>query len=303
MYLSGTPRRVGYLHINNLYRDQRILLFRECYALEKVHGTSAHVRWADGRVHLSSGGESPVRFAALFDVDALAAKFAMLGHPTVVVYGEAYGGSQQKQAWRYGKELRFVAFDVMIGGTWLTVPSALDVCGVLGLRFVAFEKVSTELAALDAERDRPSTEAQRNGVAGDQPREGVILRPLIELVTPTPERQERIICKHKRAEERETATHREVEPGRLEVLTKADEIATEWVTPTRLSHVLDKIEVGGVAVGIERTRDVISAMIEDVVREAGDEIVASKDAKHAIGKKAAALFHARLRASIATETP
>lgn len=290
---------MGYLHINNLYRDQRILLFRECYALEKVHGTSAHVRWADDRMTLSSGGESADRFASLFDIEEGSRRFRELGHPTVVVYGEAYGGSQQKQAWRYGKNLRFVAFDVMIGGTWLTVPSAADVCEKLGVRFVAYEKVSTDLAALDAERDRPSTEAQRNGVEGDQPREGVVLRPLLELVTPTPDRQERIICKHKRAEERETATAREVVPGRLEMLTKADEIADEWVTPTRLAHVLDKIEVGGVAVGIERTRDVISAMIEDVVREAGDEIVASKEAKGAIGKKAASLFHAKLKAALA----
>lgn len=289
---------MGYLHINNLYRDQRILMFRECYALEKVHGTSAHVRWADGRVHLSSGGEKAERFASLFNLEQAEERFTRLGHPTVVVYGEAYGGSQQKQAWRYGPALRFVAFDVSIGGTWLTVPSALDVCDLLGLRFVAFEKVSTDLAALDAERDRPSTEAQRNGVDGDQPREGVILRPLIEL---TASNGERLIAKHKRAEERETKTPRDasVDPSRLEVLTRADEIATEWVTPTRLAHVLDKIEVGGATVGIERTRDVIAAMIDDVVREAGGEIVASKDAKHAIGKAAAALFHAKLRATLA----
>ncbi len=35
---------MGYLHIDNLYKNQTIRLFRECYALEKVHGTSAHVR-------------------------------------------------------------------------------------------------------------------------------------------------------------------------------------------------------------------------------------------------------------------
>src|SRR5690348_10996218 len=34
---------MGYLHIGNLYKTQDLLLFRECYALEKVHGTSAHI--------------------------------------------------------------------------------------------------------------------------------------------------------------------------------------------------------------------------------------------------------------------
>lgn len=30
---------MSYLHIPNLYKDQTILLLRECFALEKVHGT------------------------------------------------------------------------------------------------------------------------------------------------------------------------------------------------------------------------------------------------------------------------
>ncbi len=29
---------MGYMHIDNLYKDQTILMFRECYALEKIHG-------------------------------------------------------------------------------------------------------------------------------------------------------------------------------------------------------------------------------------------------------------------------
>lgn len=29
---------MGYMHINNLYKNQEILMFKECFALEKVHG-------------------------------------------------------------------------------------------------------------------------------------------------------------------------------------------------------------------------------------------------------------------------
>ena len=36
---------MGYLHIDNLYKNQTIMLFKECYAMEKIHGTSAHVGW------------------------------------------------------------------------------------------------------------------------------------------------------------------------------------------------------------------------------------------------------------------
>lgn len=284
---------MGYLHIDNLYRNQTILLFRECWALEKLHGTSAHVAYRDGRVWLSSGGESAVRFATLFDQDALRVAFEALGHPTITIYGEAYAGSQQKQAWRYGASLRFAAFDVQIGDLWLAVPSAAEVVAKLGLEFVHYARVSTDLAALDAERDAPSEQARRNGVEGDKPREGVVLRPLVEM---TLNNATRIIVKHKRDEERETKTPRDasVDPAKLEVLMNASAIAEEWVTPTRLAHVLDKLG----DVGIDKTGDVIRAMTDDVLREGSVEIVDSKPARAAIGKKTAELFKARLRADL-----
>lgn len=283
---------MGFLHIPNLYKDQTILLFRECYALEKIHGTSAHVEWRDGRVWFSAGGESHARFVALFDEATLTAKFIDIGAPLITVFGEAYGGKQQGQSWRYGKDLRFLVFDVRIGDSWLAVPAALDVVVRLGLEFVDFVKIPTELSAIDAERDHPSTQAKRNGVEGDQPREGVVLRPLIEVIK---NNGERVIAKHKRDDERETKTPRQVvDPARLEVITVAARIADEWVTVTRLAHVLDKLG----AVGVERTKDVIVAMVDDVLREGAGEFVDSKEARHAIGKRTAELFHAKLKASL-----
>jgi hypothetical protein len=280
---------MAYRHIDNLYKDQRILMLRECFALEKIHGTSAHVSWRDGAVSFSSGGEKHERFVRLFDEAPLRAAFAAMGHSSVTVYGEAYGGSQQRQKWRYGEALRFVAFEVGIGEAWLAVPQAHDVCTKLGLEFVHYVKVSTDLDVLDAERDAPSVQARRNGVDGDKPREGVVLRPLVEL---RDQRGERILAKHKRDEERETASPRKVvDPDKLAVLTRAAEIAAEWVTPTRLEHVLDKL---GPDVGIERTRDVIAAMTEDVTREGAGEIVDSREARMAIGHRTADLFKNRL---------
>lgn len=283
---------MGYMHIENLYRPraQTILLFRECWALEKIHGTSAHVSWKNGVLSFHSGGEKHSRFVGLFDEAALTAAFTELGHDEVIVYGEAYGGSQQKQAHRYGPTLRFVAFDVRVGDTWLAVPNAEDVAKKLGIEFVFYKKVSTDLAALDAERDAPSEQARRNGIPTDQPREGVVLRPLVEVTTSD---GERVMCKHKRDEERETATPRKVvDPSQLQVLADAEAIALEWVTDTRLAHVLDKIPGPH---DMSTTPKVIAAMLEDVQREASGEIVESKGARQAIGKRAAALFKARVQ--------
>lgn len=188
---------MGYLHIDNLYKAQEILSFRTCYALEKIHGTSAHVYWRKGAVGFFSGGESHARFSAIFDEAFLTRKFAerFTADDSVTVFGEAYGGKCQQMSKTYGLDLRFIAFDVQVGESWLSVPQAADCSAHLGLEFVDYAEVSTELAALDAERDKPSSQAKRNGIVDDKVREGVVLRPPFEVML---NNGRRVIAKHKR---------------------------------------------------------------------------------------------------------
>lgn len=307
---------MGYLHIENLYRNLGILNFKRCYALEKVHGTSAHISFkrkpcaecvmeshpeveAHGvELIFFSGGEKHERFVALFDQDALKAAFAGIstGINEMIVYGEAYGGKMQGMAHTYGPDLRFIAFDVQVGETWVSVPNMANIATKLGLEVVPWEETSTELDALNALRDRPSEVAMRRGCGADKQREGIVLRPLDEL---TDNRGNRIIAKHKIdkfGERKSQPKVHNVDQHKLDVLTQAREIAEEWVVDERLSHVIAHLTVDGVEPGIESTGKVIAAMIEDVYREAAGEIVESKEAKQAISKATAALFKARLQA-------
>lgn len=279
---------MGYLHIDNLYKNTDILLFKECYAMEKIHGTSAHISWKDGKMNLFSGGEKHEKFMKVFDLEELEKRFSELFDCDVVVFGEAYGGKCQGMSETYGKELKFVVFDVTVDKNWLDVPNAEDVANKLGLDFVDYERVSTDLKSLDKERDKDSAQAVRNNCGEGKLREGVVLRPLIELKK---NNGSRIIVKHKRDEFLETKTKREVNPEKLKILEDAKSIAEEWVTPMRLNHVLDKL---GNPTEIEKTRDVIKAMIEDVIREAKGEIKESKLASQFIGKKAAQLYKRRI---------
>jgi len=288
---------MGYQHIDNLYKAQDILLFRECYAMEKIHGTSSHLAWKNGQLTFSSGGEKHEKFVALFDQEALTAAFVERGQTEMVVYGEAYGGKCQGMSATYGKALKFVAFEVKVGPHWLSVPQAEGCCQSLGLEFVHYRQVSTDLAALDAERDAPSVQAVRNGIVEPKRREGVVLRPLIEV---TKNNGERIIAKHKRAEFSERATIPEVDPTKREMLEKAGDIALEWVTEMRLDHVLDKL---GNPRDLTACPAVIAAMVEDVCREASGEIVDSQAARRAIAARAVALFKERLQRSIGKEAP
>jgi hypothetical protein len=61
---------MGFMHIDNLYKDSRIFQFEECFAEEKIHGTSAHfsLKFESGLPQLTffSGGASHEAFKALF---------------------------------------------------------------------------------------------------------------------------------------------------------------------------------------------------------------------------------------------
>ncbi len=290
---------MAYRHIGNLYKDQDILMFKECYAMEKIHGTSAHISWFYGmtpgkdRVTFFSGGGNHEKFVKLFNQEMLTAVFEILDYNEVTVYGEAYGGKCQRMSKTYGPDLKFVVFEVKIGDNWLSVPGAEHIALCLGLEFVHYRKVSTDLPVLDAERDAQSYQAVRNGIEEIQPREGVVLRPLIEL---TKNNGSRIIAKHKSEEFAERTHQPKAKKGvTLEVLTEAQAIADEWVTDMRLAHVLDKLPRPHM---IEQTGDVIKAMLEDVLREADGEIVSSTTAKKAISKKTALMYKQKLKESL-----
>lgn len=279
---------MGYLHIENLYKNQTILMFKECYALEKIHGTSAHLHLSRKKdsFTLFSGGSSMKTFEALFDVPALEAKIREMVADDVpcTVYGEAYGGSCQRMSHLYGPDLKFVAFDVRIGDVWLNVPKAEAFVEELGLEFVSYQRLCTDVEILDEKRDAFSVQALRNDAHGGV-REGIVLRPLEEM---TLNNGSRVIAKHKGDAFKETKSSRKVEdPEKLKVLEDAKAIAEEWVTEERLQHVLD---ASGYGRDIKNAGDIIKAMQADVFREGVGEIVESDAARKAIGRVTVSLL-------------
>lgn len=288
---------MGYMHIDNLYKNQDILAFKECYALEKIHGTSAHLKYTrrqasdvEKDITFFAGGCSHENFLKLFNEDNLRKAFESLGLLEVTVFGEAYGGKLQGMSGTYGKELKFIAFDVKIEDNWLSVPQAEDVCKALGIEFVHYVKISTDLAEIDKQRDAESIQAIRNGIGPGKKREGVVLRPPFEVKK---NNGERVLSKHKGEEFAERQNVPTVDdPAKLKVLADAQAIADEWVTMERLRHVLDKLNVG---TDITKTGDVVKAMVEDVLREGKGEVIDSKEARSAIGRKTADTFKAYIK--------
>jgi len=286
---------MGYYEIENLYKDQRILMFRECFAMEKIHGTSAKIIYKkeEGipKIIFFSGGASLKEFSDLFNLEQLLLRFNMLCAESVIVYGEAYGGKMQAMSHTYGKKLKFVVFEVKIDDNWLSVDHADDLATrMLDLEFVYYNRISTTIEALDAERDAPSVQAVRNGIIEPREREGIVIRPIIELIGND---GKRIISKHKGEKFRETATHRKIiDPDKLEVLKAAKAIANEWVTDMRLTHVLQAFPE---TVDLKDIPTIIKAMYDDVIKESKGEIEITADLRKAIGTNTARIFKKRVQ--------
>ena len=285
---------MSYMKIQNLYREDDILLFRECYATEKIHGTSAHISYKDGQLRFFSGGANHDQFVSIFDQDYLAKEMPDVADE-ITIYGEAYGGKIQAMSHTYGKELRFIAFEVKIGGCWLDVLTAERIVLRLGLEFVPYKKIRTTVTAINRERDRESVVAVRRGMGHGHKREGVVLRPLMEL---RKNNGARIISKHKAANFCETKSKREtkLDPEKRKCLTEAKAIADEWVTQGRLNNILSSWKDDEKV--IENTGRFVKEMIHDVLVECDYNISDSQEIRKAIGKKAAQVFHAKLKGEL-----
>jgi hypothetical protein len=288
---------MGYASIQNLYKDKRILSFKQVYALEKVEGTSSHIAYRkdEDKLIFYSGGASRDVFISLFNHDDLLARFRNLAEEHAVnkitLFGEAYGGKIQKMAESYGKDMNFIAFDAQIDDKWLSIPQAEKLAIDLNLEFVPYELVECTEQALDAERDRDSIIAIRRGMGEGKKREGIVIRPPFEVTT---NNGERICAKHKRDDFREHKSPRslDVDPA---VLEEADAIAEEWCVMNRLNHVIQHLTVNGKEPMMEQMRDIVNEMIRDIYREASGEIVQSKMVEKAIGTKTVKLFKEYLR--------
>jgi len=284
---------MGYLHINNLYKEQIVLYFKKVWATEKIHGTSAWILYKDNKLQFHPGGAKIAYFISLFNEPELLKKMKELfGDEVVRLHGEHYGGKIKSMKDTYGDKNAFVMFDIRVGESWLSFDKVQLLGEKLGLDVVDGTIVNSNIKKLDEQRDLPSVQAKKNGIKEDMMREGIVIRPLIEMVL---NNGDRVIAKHKGDNFRETTRKRKVvNPDKLKVLKEATDIAFEWVTAMRLNHILDKLN----PIDITNTGDVIKAMIIDITREGKDEIEMSKEAKIAISKRTALIFKEHLTRSL-----
>lgn len=293
---------MGYLKIPNLYNSPEILeVLGKVYCLEKIHGTSAHIKMVRGssEVIFFSGGSKMSNFMSLFDTKSLLERFAEMDCDELTIYGEAYGGKVQSMKDVYGENLRFVAFDVAIGGKFVSgVPTQQEIVESFGLEFVHYTLGPSTKEFVNQEREKFSEQAKRNGLGSDKVGEGIIIRPLIEL---TLNNGSRFIFKHKRDDFRETKSVRKLEGQEKVIWEDAEKVAEEFVVPMRVEHVLDKLIATRLIPETYTMSHVplfIHAMVEDIKCEERGTIKWSKNVTKAISKKAAILFGKKVNSRV-----
>ena len=278
---------MAYMHIDNLYRDQRVLQYKKLWATEKIHGTSAWITWRDNMITLHSGGGSSVVFKELFDLPFITVKFVELfGSKTVKLHGEFYGGKIQKMSHVYGKS-DFIMFDIKVEDVFLSHDKVISLGKTFGIPVVESRIIDATLEEIDRIRALPSALAIWKG-NGFHVREGIVLKPLEECVS---NNGKRVIAKHKNDEYMETGTQRTVDPEALQRLEDGKAIALEWVVPNRFDHVIDHI-MSGALQDLDRTHTkvVIDEMIADIRREGEEEIVWNQAVDRAIAAETRKLF-------------
>ena len=308
---------MGYMKkIENLYRCPKMLLEHDVlYALEKVHGTSTHITWNGSGFRFFAGGANHEAFLALFDEAQLEMNiinhittFSRLAcrHPnkdvwdllvennnTFTLYGEGYGGKLLKMRNVYG-DLKFIGFDVKIGDTWLDVPDAEIFFRLIGLDFVQYTLVNTDIPSINHARDMASVVANKAGMGKNHVREGIILRPLKEYNATN---GKRVMAKHKTKEYSETSTYRELDETVMKMWSDCAEVAQEWVTKERLNHVLSKLFTVDEVPFIIDTSKVCKAMLDDIKAESTGEIEWSRETEIEIFKRTGSFFREYLEQS------
>lgn len=298
---------MGYKKITNLQINHPIFLFKEVYALEKIDGTSAHITFTKEETwkisNIFSGGLNHAAFLGMLQskyklnteiLEKLNIATEGKNSKTITIYGEGYGGKCQRMGDVYGP-INFCAFEVLVENEyWLDVERAAKFVETIGLPFVHYQRGPATIEWLNAQRDKPSEQAKRNGMGDNKIGEGIIVRAPLELYD---NNGGRLIAKYKRPDfKRETKTARILTEEDIKVLEDAAQIAEEWVVEERLNHVLSAIiaETGVSELTIKDTGKVLETMLNDVIEEAGDEIIWSEAASKAINKRTALLFKKKL---------
>lgn len=281
------PKFTQYPHIENLDEVSQIFDLPEVVVTEKVHGSGARIAVIDGKLRI--GGRKlefmdirpDTREGLCFIQWVLATgldKKMLEAFPTedVILYGEWHGSGTPRKNWpqvqkgiKYinGNDLRI--FDAKVNGKYVPFDDIKVWAGKVGLKTMpVLYRGKPDNEAFYALIDTMSRVGEENGIVDKENTiEGIVIRPP-ELIWD--QKGNPVMAKLKVGKWAERASeqkHPKMQPKPRAVIPGAEEFAREFVTETRLQHVLDQLREEGKPADKTSMADVMRLMGQDVKRE------------------------------------
>ncbi|MBI4208853.1 MAG: hypothetical protein HY538_04020 [Deltaproteobacteria bacterium] len=303
-----------YPHIENLEEVPKIFELPEVIVTEKIHGSAMRIGWLDGVLRL---GGRKLEFTDLrpdtkeglgfiswvFDVGLdRSMKEAFTGED-VILFGEWHGSGTPKKGWpqvqkgiRYLKGNDFRIFDVKVQGRYVPQDQIGSWGAKVGLKTMpVLYRGKPDQKVFDSFIDSMSRLGEENGIIDpENTMEGVVIRP------PEPMWDEQgnfIIAKYKIGKwaERASQQRHPFQPRKEKaVLPGAPEFAIEFVTETRLEHVLDQLREASIPIELKAMGEVMKRMGQDIKREGASALEKAqlewKDVSSHITQKTKSIF-------------
>lgn len=321
--MSAPEQFAQYPEIRNLPDVPEIFACPEVIITEKIHGSHMRIGLIDGVVHVggrrleftdirpdTKDGLGFVSWVLHTGLDEKV-RTACAGH-NIIFHGEWHGSGTPAKGWpQVQKGIRYFAgndfriFDVRLEGTFVPFTEIEPWAAKLGLGTMpVLYRGAPSQETFDGLIDHVSELGRLHGFTDpENTMEGMVIRPPTTQWNPG---HERVMAKYKLGKWAERASeqkHRNRMPKqpRPEVPATAKAFAEEFVTDTRLMHVLDQLREANIPIGTPALGEVLKRMGQDIkhegVRALLDAGLEWKDVSPLVTTKTKALFQKYLRES------
>lgn len=310
-----------YPHIENIEEVPGIFDLPEVIATEKIHGSSMRIGVINGVLHYggrrldfndirpeSKEGQGFVSWVLATGLDQRLRE-ASDGHD-VILYGEWHGSGTPARGWpqiqkgiRYLKGNDFRLFDIKVDGKYVPLEAMVSWAHKIGLKTMpVLYRGKPDQKAFDALIDTMSRVGEENGIVSpENTLEGIVIRPL-EFHWDA--KGKPVMAKYKVGQWAERASQKRCDQQppkpRPETPPNAIAFAQEFVTETRLDHVLDQLREENIPIDKTALAEVMKRMGQDIKREGAGELERSglewKDVSPLVTKLTKELFIAILAA-------
>lgn len=276
-----------YPHIENIEEVPQVFALSEVIVTEKVHGSAMRIGLLDGVIRIggrrlefneirpdTKEGLGFVSWVLDTGLDKKMSKI-FAGHD-VILYGEWHGSGTPKKGWpqiqkgiRYIDGSDFRVFDIKFDGGYLPQDRVSEAAASVGLKTMpVLYRGRPDGKVFNSLMDTMSKVGEENGIVDPENTiEGIVIRPPEFMWD---EKGNLIMAKYKVGKwaERASQKKRPTGPPKEEVVIPgAREFAEEFVTETRLEHILDGLREANIPAAKSSLGEIMKRMGQDVKRE------------------------------------